>query len=95
MSRRRRNPPKTRRVDGSLILVQVAPTRAATPADREISLAKRQIERALIARGLGKRQALIIVSGMTHDALLREAAILNSPGQGRSAWWRRLFGGEA
>ena len=94
MTRRHRKP-KPRRVDGSLILVQVAPTRAATPADREVSLAKRKLERALIARGLGKRQALIIVSGLAHDVLLREAEILNSPDQGRSAWWRRLFGGEA
>lgn len=102
MTRRRRNPPKTRRVDGSLILVQVAPTRAATPADREISLAKRQIERALIARGLGKRQALIIVSGMTHDALLAEAARVRAasdpvqaPETPARPWWQRMLGGKS
>lgn len=102
MTRRRRNPPKPRRIDGALIVVAPGPgvveLTARSVADaREVATAKRAVERALRAAGLSKRQACITVAGMTHVDLLAEAARVAAsepaPEPSASTWWRRIVDG--
>ncbi len=103
MSRRHRKPPKPRRIDGALIVVAPGPgvveqaARSIAEA-RAVALAKRDIERALRAAGLTKRQACITVAGMAHDALLAEAKRVRAepvqaPEPSARAWWRRFVDG--
>ncbi len=107
MTRRHRKP-KPRRVADSLVMLNVTPTvgvveriERGTAEARALALAKREIERALIATGIGKRQACRIVSGMTGADLLVEAARVRAaadpvqaPEHSARPWWRRLIGGE-
>lgn len=104
MNRRHRKP-KPRRVADSLVVLNITPTvglverieRGAAEA-RALAVAKREIERALIATGIGKRQACRIVSGMTGADLLAEAerirtAVTPSPTptpHTARPWWRRI-----
>lgn len=100
---RHRKPPKPKRIDGALIVVRPGPhvveqaARSIAEA-RAVALARRDVERALRAAGLSKRQACITVAGMAHDALLAEAkrvraAAEPAPETPARPWWRRLFGG--
>lgn len=103
MSRRRRNPPKPKRIDGALIVIAPGPgvverTAQAVGDARQIAEAKRTVERALRAAGLSKRQACITVAGMAHDALLAEAKRVRAepvqaPEPSARAWWRRFVDG--
>lgn len=103
MTRRRRNPPKPKRIDGALIVVRpgqrVVEQAARSIAEaRAVSLARRDVERALRAAGLTKRQACITVAGMTPADLLAEAARVRAasepaPETPARAWWRRIVDG--
>lgn len=99
---RHRKPPKPKRIDGALIVVRPGPhvveqaARSIAEA-RAVALARRDVERALRAAGLSKRQACITVAGMTHADLLVEAARVRSaaepvPEPSASTWWRRIVG---
>lgn len=104
MSRRRRNPPKAKRIDGALIVVAPGPgvfERAAQAVGdaRKIAEAKRVVERGLRAAGLSERQARITVSAMAHDDLLAEAervrAISDPVDATKRPWWQRMLGGKS
>ena len=103
MSRRHRKSPKPKRVADALIVVHPGPgvvdkaSRAVADA-REVAMAKRTVERALIKIGMNKRQACITVAGMTHADLLAEAERVRAgsePEPSKRPLWRRLFGGDA
>lgn len=105
MTRRRSRPPRPKRIDGALIVVQpghgvVEHTAAATTDARALALAKRAVERALMQAGTSKRQALAILRGMSATAILAEAertraaAVPVPPPVRQHAarpWWQRLF----
>lgn len=105
MTRRRRNPPKPRRIDGALIVIAPGPHVAEQAARsiaeaRAVALARRDVERALRAAGLSKRQACITVAGMTHADLLAEAkrvraAAEPAPETPARPWWQRMLGGKS
>lgn len=104
---RRRNPPQPRRVDGALIVIAPGPhvveqaARSIAEA-RAVSLARRDVERALRAAGLSKRQACITVAAMARADLLTEAARVRAasdpvqaPETPARPWWRRMLGGKS
>ena len=105
MTRRHRKPPKPKQIDGALIVVAPGPgvverTAQSVAEAREVSLAKRTVERALEAAGMTNRQAGATVAGMTHADLLAEAVRVRAasdpvqvPEPCARPWWRRLFGG--
>lgn len=104
MTRRRRKPPKPKRIDGALIVVRpgqrVVEQAARSIAEaRAVSLARRDVERALRAAGLSKRQACITVAAMAPADLLAEAARVRAasdpvqaPEPSARPWWRRIVG---
>lgn len=102
MTRRRRNPPKPKRIDGALIVVRpgqrVVEQAARSIAEaRAVSLARRDVERALRAAGLSKRQACVTVAAMEPADLMEEAARVRAasepaPEPSASTWWRRIVG---
>jgi len=104
---RRRKPSKPKRVDGALIVVSPGPsvvdqTERAVSDAREVAMAKRTVERALVKAGMSKRQACITVAGMTHADLLAEASRVRAgsdpvpePEPAARPWWRRMIGGDA
>lgn len=104
MNRRHRKPPKPKRIDGALIVVAPGPhvveqaARSIAEA-RAVSLARRDVERALRAAGLSKRQACVTVAGMAHDDLLAEAervrAISDPVDATKRPWWQRMLGGKS
>lgn len=104
MTRRHRKPPKPKRIDGALIVIAPGPhvveqaARSIAEA-RAVSLARRDVERALRAAGLTKRQACITVAGMRRDDLMGEAERVRAasdpvqaPEPSARPWWRRIVG---
>lgn len=101
MNRLHRKPPKPKRIDGALIVVRpgqrVVEQAARSIAEaRAVSLARRDVERALRAAGLSKRQACITVAAMRNDDLMGEAKRVRAASEPAPeparAWWRRIVG---